>query len=90
MKRRTFGLLLLLVGSGVLGIIAGQWNWSLFKKAIPPTAVSELNHVTARGVAYTYGALTGALLFVWGLLVALVSPAFRRRPKKDPEGVSRT
>ena len=77
MKRRTLGMILLLAGSIVLGLIAGQLNWSLFKKAIPPTMTSELNLVTARGAAFTCGLLVGVALFFWGLLVALVSPAFR-------------
>jgi hypothetical protein len=81
MKGRTAGLTLLLVGSVALGFIAGQLNWTLFKKAIPTTMVSELNQITVRGAAYTYGAFTGVLLFAWGLLVALVAPAFRRRGK---------
>jgi hypothetical protein len=79
MKGRTLGLILLLAGSIVLGLIAGQVNWILFKKAIPTTMVSELNLVTARGAAFMYGLLTGVALFVWGLIVALVSPAFRRK-----------
>lgn len=77
MKGRTLGLILLLAGSIALGLIAGQVNWILFKKAIPTTMVSELNLVTARGAAFTYGLLTGVALFFWGLIVALVSPAFR-------------
>jgi hypothetical protein len=84
MNRRTLGLILLLAGSVVLGLIAGQLNWTLFRKAIPPTAVSELNQVTARGAAFTYGLFTGAALFLWGLVAALAAPAFRRRPKQNP------
>jgi hypothetical protein len=84
MKGRTLGIILLLVGSVVLGLIAGQVNWSLFKKAIPPTLTSELNLITARGAAFTYGLLTGAVLFFWGLLVAVVAPAFRWKGRKDP------
>jgi hypothetical protein len=82
MKSRTLGIILLLVGSIVLGLIAGQLNWNLFKKAIPPTMTSELNLVTAKGAAFTYGLLTGVALFLWGLIVALVSPAFRRKGKQ--------
>jgi hypothetical protein len=82
MKGRTLGMILLLAGSIVLGLIAGQLNWTLFKKAIPPTMVSELNQVTARAAAITYGLLTGAALFLWGIIVALVSPAFRKRPPR--------
>ena len=65
MKGRTLGMILLLVGSIVLGLIAG-----------------ELNLVTAKGAAFTYGLLTGVALFLWGLIVALVSPAFRRKGKQ--------
>ena len=83
MKSRTLGIILLLVGSIVLGLIAGQLNWNLFKKAIPPTMTSELNLVTAKGAAFTYGLLTGVLLFLWGLIVALISPAFRRQEKRS-------
>lgn len=83
MNRRSLGIVLLLVGSIVLGLIAGQFNWLLFRKAIPPTMVSELNLVTARGAAVTYGLLTGVALFVWGLVAALVSPVFRRKSKRD-------
>ena len=81
MKGRTLGIILLLAGSVLLGLIAGQLNWTLFKKAIPPTMVSELSLVAARGAAFTCGLLTGATLFLWGLLVALVSPAFRWKGK---------
>ncbi len=83
MKGRTLGILLLLVGSIVLGVIAGQYNWVMFKKAIPPTMVSELNRVTIWGGSFGYGLLTGIVFFLWGLIVALVSPAFRPRPKKQ-------
>jgi hypothetical protein len=83
MKGRTLGMILLLVGSIVLGLIAGELNWTLFKKAIPPTMTSELNLVTAKGAAFTYGLLTGVLLFLWGLIVALISPAFRRQEKRS-------
>jgi hypothetical protein len=79
MNRRVAGVILLLVGSVALGLVAGSVNWTLFRKAIPPTMASELNQLTARGVAYTYGLFTAVVLFFWGLIVALVSPAFRRK-----------
>lgn len=84
MKRRTIGILLLLVGSIALGLIAGHMDWILFRKAIPPTMASELNLVTVRGAAFSYGLAIGAALFVWGLLAAIVAPVFRSR--KDGTG----
>ena len=79
MKSGTIGVILLAVGSVVLGIIAGQLNYSLFKSAIPPVAMSQLNQVTAKGAALTYGLISGVALFVWSLVAVFVSPVFRRK-----------
>jgi hypothetical protein len=84
MRGRTVGVILLLLGSILLGLVVGHFDWILFKKAIPPTMVSSLNLATAKGAAISYGMVVGGAFFVWGLLVALVSPIFRRR--KDRTG----
>jgi hypothetical protein len=82
MSLKMFGIILLFVGSEALGLFAGRAYYNLMMATMPPIGMSSLNRGAA-GVAFTtYGAIGGAIVFVWALLTIVVSPLFRSKPAK--------
>lgn len=76
MSRRSIGLLLLLLCSSALGIGIGHWFSGVFDATVPAAVLTQFNHAAA----YTYflfrGFLVGLVVFVFSLLVLLVSRLF--------------
>lgn len=68
MSRKT-GIIVLLVGSEILGIAVGEWYFRFFLKTVPPLALSSFNTGAAHLGFLGYGALTGLVFFVWSLIV---------------------
>jgi len=78
MSRRTIGVLLLLVGSEMLGVLSGHWYFGIFTKTVPSAVVTEFNRTAAYGYFLWRGLLLGLVLFLWTILAAVAAPYFRR------------
>ncbi len=81
MRKRIYGLILLLVASLILGGIAGEAFFGLFMRAIPPAMLPALNKSTDHMVFLGTGLLAGLVLFAWTLLVLGIAPLFAGRKK---------
>lgn len=67
MSGKIVGTALLLVGSELLGLVAGEWFFKLFVRTVPPLAISALNQSAAHIAFISYGALFGLVIFLWSL-----------------------
>lgn len=76
MSRRTLGLVLLLCGSEILGLLAGEWFYRLFLKTVPPLAVSSFNQSAAHVAYLLYGAITGLAISAWAVVLVVLSRLF--------------
>ena len=68
MSRKT-GIIVLFIGSEILGIAVGEWYYRFFLKTVPPLALSSFNAGAAHLGFIGYGALTGLVFFVWSLVI---------------------
>jgi hypothetical protein len=75
--RTITGLVLLLVGSIVIGWYFGGWGYSLFVKTVPAGAITELVRGATKGAYVTGGLVLGLVIFGWSVLVAWGSRFFR-------------
>lgn len=89
MSRRTIGLLLLLGASELLGLILGQWFYSLFLKTLPPLALSSFNQGTAHAAFLVYGVMSGLAVFAMAFAAAVLSRFFPTQPPEDAGTPSR-
>lgn len=80
--RTIVGLVLLLIGSLVIGWYAGSWGFSLFEKTVPAGAVTSLVRSGTRAAYVTGGFVLGLVIFGWGALAAWSSRFFRRGDAK--------
>ena len=78
MTRRILGLALLLAGSMVLGVLAGSAFYRLFRHTVPPAFLTGFNQAAAHAAFLGYGILSGAVVFVWSLVVVAVSRSLRK------------
>lgn len=87
MSRRSVGLILLVLASLALGVFAGLRFFHLFDITVPPAVLTDFNKGTARWAFIVYGLASGAVLFVWSLLIVLAAPLFRKKapPPALPE-----
>ena len=76
MSSRMGGVVLLLVGSEVLGLALGEWYNGLFVKTVPPLAMSSFNSAAAHVAYLTYGALAGLGIFLWAMLAVFLARFF--------------
>lgn len=76
MSRRIVGILLLLVGSEIVGILSAERFYRLFLTTVPPAAVSSFSQSAAHAAFLLYGAGLGIVIFAWALLAAGVSRFF--------------
>lgn len=77
MRRRIVGLVLMLIGSVILGILSGSWYFHLFRVTVPPAVLTSFNQATAQAAFLGYGLLIGAVIFLWSLAVLLLAKLFR-------------
>lgn len=78
---RSTGVLILLFGSVILGIAAGEW----FYRAVPPPALES----SAMHMGFLlHGALVGLMIFLWTLLVLLIQRLWRRSAHDVPPSQS--
>jgi len=78
MSRRTVGILLLLVGSVLLGFLSGHWFFRIFTVTVPPAVVTDFNRAAAYGYFLWRGLLLGFVIFLWAFLGVIAAPYFRR------------
>ena len=77
MRRRVFGLAIMLIGSVALGVVSGNWYFHLFRTTVPPAVLTSFNQATAHGAYLMYGVLVGAVIFLWSLVVLALAKLFR-------------
>jgi hypothetical protein len=81
MSARVVGLILLLVGSLLLGLALGEWNFGLFRQTVPPVALSNFNTGAAHVAYLLYGAAAGVAVFLWALLAVGLARFFPGKSK---------
>jgi hypothetical protein len=86
---RKAAIVVLLVGSEVLGIAVGEWYFRFFRQTVPPLALSNFNAGAAHVGFLGYGALTGLLFFVWSLLVIFMQGLWRKTDDADKSAGSK-
>lgn len=73
-----------LLGSLVIGVLAGQLFFGIFNKTVPPAVLTSFNKGTAHAYFIVGGVALGVVMFVWSLLVSGMMAATRKRePKTD-------
>ena len=70
---RGFVMFVLFILSEVAGVAIGEWFFHLFRKAVPPVAISQVVVQSSHFFYLLYGAGVGVVLFVWTLLGMTVS-----------------
>lgn len=78
MRRRIIGLVIMLIGSVLLGILSGNWYFHLFRQTVPPAVLTSFNQATAHAAFLGYGVLIGAVIFLWSLVILFLARLFRR------------
>jgi hypothetical protein len=68
----------LFLGSEAIGIALGELFYHLFRQTVPPLVMSNFNSAAAHAGFYMYGAGGGILIFVWSVVVMLLSRVGRR------------
>lgn len=81
MSRRSVGLIVLAVASLVLGILAGLRFFHLFEITVPPAVLTDFNRGTSRWAFIVYGLVAAAVLYGWSLVVVLLAPLFKNKPR---------
>jgi hypothetical protein len=76
MSKRAIGIVLLLLGSLLIGLSAGQRFFWIFDKTVPQGAMTDLVRAGTHGTYLLSGALFGVVVFVWALLVAVSARFF--------------
>jgi|RhiMethySRZTD1v2_1073278.scaffolds.fasta_scaffold2452577_2 hypothetical protein len=79
--RTITGLVILLIGSMVIGWYFGGWGYSLFVKTVPAGAITELVRGATKGAYVSGGLLLGIIVFAWSVAVAWGSRFFRTSAK---------
>lgn len=77
MRNRLIGLLVLLIGSEVLGILFGNIFFRLFNHTVPPAVLTSFNKGTAHAAFLVYGLGAGFIVFLWGVVAIAGSKLFR-------------
>lgn len=77
MNRRNVGLVVLLVGSLVLGALLGVINYRLFLNNVPDNYLSAMGKAMAPAQFVGVGLLIGLVIFAWSLLAVVMSRVFR-------------
>lgn len=79
MSKLRVGLILALVGSMVLGVLAGLVFLSLFKSQVTPQNLSLLTKAVSPVTYVMTGLGLGLVIAAWSLLVASLAPQFRAK-----------
>jgi hypothetical protein len=70
------GLVLSLVGSVIIGILAGQNFFRIFDKTVPAGSMTELVRAGTHTAYLVSGIVLGVVIFVWTILAAWMSRFF--------------
>lgn len=76
MSKRVIGLILSLVGSLVIGILAGQKFYAIFDKTVPAGSMTELVRAGTHTAYLVSGAALGVVIFVWTTAAAWLARFF--------------
>jgi hypothetical protein len=57
----------MLVGSEILGVVAGDQFFRLFLETVPAVVLTNFNRGTAHAAFITYGVGLGLVIFAWSL-----------------------
>lgn len=66
-RRKIVGFCLLLLGSEIFGIVAGDRFFHLCLQMIPPAFLTGFNRGTTHAAFVTYGVVLGGAIFVWSV-----------------------
>ena len=78
MKNKIVALLVLLVGSEVLGVLFGNLFFRLFNHTVPPAVLTSFNKGTAHAAFLLYGVGVGFVIFLWGIASVAGARLFRK------------
>ena len=84
MSRRLVGIILLAVGSLLLGYLGGSYAFRLFDKTVPPAVITDLVRGTAHAAYISLGVVFGIVIFAWTLLAVVASRFFPAPPGGAP------
>ena len=84
MSARGIGTILLLAASLGLGVVLGEVNFGLFRKTMPPMAISTFNQGAAHMVFFLCGVGAGLVVFIWALLAIFLARFFKPAAKVKP------
>lgn len=85
MSKRTIGLVLLAIGSVVIGIFGGHYAYRLFDRTVPPAVITDLVRGGARAAYLTAGIVFGAVIFGWTAAAVWLSRFFTAPAVKGPQ-----
>ncbi len=85
MRSKGVGVLVLLIGSVLIGILFGHIFFGLFNKTVPPAVLTNFNKGTAYAAFIVYGLAAGVAIFIWGLL-GIYGAKFFRSKTSSPLG----
>ena len=80
MSSRVWGFLVLFVLSMVLGLLAGEFFFKIWRETVPPAMTTNFNTGSAHAAFLGSGTVVGIVFFLWGLISPLIALMFR--PKK--------
>ena len=76
MSKKTIGLILNLVGSVVIGVLAGQKFFAIFDKTVPAGSMTDLVRAGTHTAYLMSGAIFGVVIFLWTALAAWLARFF--------------
>lgn len=86
MSKRLIGIILALVGSLVIGFMAGQQFFRIFDKTVPQGAMTDLVRAGTHTTYIFAGLMFGVVIFAWSLVIGTLARFFPGGSKtKAPE-----
>lgn len=82
-RQRLIGLLLLVVGSLVIGFVTGNWFYALYVDSIPEALKASTSLAGTRFVFLFHGLGLGVAITVWSLVAVAAAHFFRPRPPSE-------
>lgn len=79
MSKPRIGMIMVVLVSLVIGVLAGLVFLNLFKSQVPPAAISAFTQAASPVTFVGTGIGFGIVIAAWTLLVAWLSPQFRRQ-----------
>ena len=76
MSKKMIGLILNLIGSIVIGVLAGQKFFAIFDKTVPAGSMTDLVRAGTHTAYLMSGAIFGVVIFAWTALAAWLARFF--------------